>query len=53
MSNREIADSLFLSTRTIQAHLSTIFSKMKVGSRTEAVVKALQLGCLTLEDATS
>lgn len=51
MSNRDIARHLNLSVRTIQAHLSTVFSKMQVGSRTEAVVQALQKGWLTLEDA--
>jgi NarL family two-component system response regulator LiaR len=51
MSNRDIARHLNLSIRTIQAHLSTVFSKMQVGSRTEAVVQALQKGWLTLEDA--
>jgi NarL family two-component system response regulator LiaR len=50
MSNRDIALHLSLSIRTIQAHLSTVFSKMQVGSRTEAVVQALQKGWLTLED---
>jgi NarL family two-component system response regulator LiaR len=50
MSNREIARHLGLSIRTVQAHLSTVFSKMQVGSRTEAVVQALQKGWITLED---
>jgi DNA-binding NarL/FixJ family response regulator len=50
MSNKDIAGSLYLSNRTIQAHLSTIFSKMGVGSRTEAVVQALRRGWLTLDD---
>jgi NarL family two-component system response regulator LiaR len=50
MSNRDIARELHLSIRTVQAHLSTIFTKMGVGSRTEAVVQALQRGWLTLED---
>jgi DNA-binding NarL/FixJ family response regulator len=50
MSNKDIARHLNLSVRTIQAHLSTVFSKMQVGSRTEAVVQALQKGWLTLED---
>jgi DNA-binding NarL/FixJ family response regulator len=50
MNNKDIARHLSLSTRTIQAHLSTVFSKMQVGSRTEAVVQALQKGWLTLED---
>jgi NarL family two-component system response regulator LiaR len=50
MSNRDIASHLSLSIRTVQAHLSAVFSKMQVGSRTEAVVQALQRGWLTLED---
>ncbi|MDH4135188.1 MAG: response regulator transcription factor [Anaerolineae bacterium] len=50
MSNRDIARHLNLSIRTIQAHLSAVFSKMQVGSRTEAVVQALQKGWVALED---
>ena len=50
MSNRDIARSLSLSKRTIQAHLSTIFTKMEVGSRTEAVVQALREGWITLDE---
>lgn len=50
MSNRDIARHLSLSIRTVQAHLSTVFSKMQVGSRTEAVVQALQKSWLTIED---
>lgn len=49
MSNKDIAHHLSLSVRTVQAHLSTVFSKMRVGSRTEAVVQALQKGWLVLE----
>lgn len=50
MSNREIAHALFLSIRTVQAHLTNIFNKMGVGSRTEAVIKGLREGWLTLQD---
>jgi DNA-binding NarL/FixJ family response regulator len=50
MSNKEIAEQLYVSTRTVQTHLSTIFHKMQVGSRTEAVVQALREGWLTLDD---
>ncbi len=49
-SNRQIANKLNLSTRTIQAHLSNIFNKLKVGSRTEAVIAGLKNGFLTLDD---
>ncbi len=50
MSNNEIAQELVLSIRTVQGHLSNIFSKLQVGSRTEAVLYALREGWLTLED---
>lgn len=50
LSNREIADELSLSIRTVQGHLTHIFNKMQVGSRTEAVVRGLKEGWITLED---
>ncbi len=50
MSNQEIATQLYLSRRTIQAHLANIFDKMDVGSRTEAVLQALRKGWLKLDD---
>ncbi|MFC2069842.1 response regulator [Chloroflexota bacterium] len=50
MSNQDIADSLFLSRRTIQAHLNNIFRKMDVGSRTEAVLQAIKRGWLNVND---
>jgi two-component system, NarL family, response regulator LiaR len=48
-SNRDIADALFISERTVQAHLTNIFAKMRVSSRLEAVLKAIRLGWLTLD----
>lgn len=48
LSNKEIARELAVSVRTVQAHLGNIFSKLQVGSRTEAVVLALRRGWLTL-----
>jgi DNA-binding NarL/FixJ family response regulator len=50
MTNRQIAGDLAISVRTVQVHLSNIFDKIGVGSRTEAVLHALRRGWLTLED---
>lgn len=50
LSNQEIADELFLSLRTVQAHISHIFNKLQVSSRTEAVVRALKEGWVSLAD---
>ena len=50
LSNQEIANELYLSLRTVQTHLSHIFNKLQVSSRTEAVVRALKEGWVSLED---
>jgi DNA-binding NarL/FixJ family response regulator len=50
MTNRAIADELFLSERTIQTHFANIFRKLNVGSRTEAVLHALKSGWLSPDD---
>jgi NarL family two-component system response regulator LiaR len=50
LTNKEIADELHLSYRTIEGHLRDIFNKLGVGSRTEAVLHGLKKGWLTLEE---
>ena len=50
MTNRQIASELVISVRTVQVHLSNVFGKIGVGSRTEAVLHALRQGWITLED---
>jgi len=50
MSNKEVAEELFLSQRTIKAHLTSVFNKLNVASRSEAIVKGLQWGLVTLEN---
>jgi len=50
MSNSEIAESLYISLRTVKGHLSEIFSKLGVCSRTEAIITCLRAGILSLDD---
>ena len=52
LSNNAIAQELHLSVSTIESHLRTIFSKLGVGSRTEAVVEAMKRNWLSLKDLT-
>jgi two-component system nitrate/nitrite response regulator NarL len=48
MTNRQIAAELFISEHTVRNHLGRIFAKLGVGSRTQAVVRAGQVGWLRL-----
>jgi NarL family two-component system response regulator LiaR len=50
LTNKEIADELRLSYRTIEGHMRDIFNKLGVGSRTEAVLHGLSRGWFTLEE---
>jgi len=43
-SNREIAQTLYLSEKTVKAHLAAIFRKLGVTNRTQAAMAAVQLG---------
>lgn len=46
LSNREIAERLFLAEITIKGHNQRIFGKLQVQRRTEAVARARELGLL-------
>ena len=50
LTNKEIADNLHLSYRTIEGHMRDVFNKLGVGSRTEAVLYGLKKGWFTLEE---
>jgi len=52
MSNKDIANAVFLNVRTVKAHLTNIFNKMGVGCRTDAIIKALREGYIILDDIT-
>jgi DNA-binding NarL/FixJ family response regulator len=48
-SNREIANSLYISQATVKSHLIHIFDKLGVSDRTAAVTVALRRGILSLD----
>jgi len=50
VSNKDIAAALVISVRTVQAHMRSIFSKLGVGSRSEAVICGLKKGLFKLDD---
>ena len=47
LSNQEIADKLFLSAGTVKRHMSNIYQKLDVHSRTQALERARSLKVLT------
>jgi ATP/maltotriose-dependent transcriptional regulator MalT/ActR/RegA family two-component response regulator len=46
LSNKEIAEKLFIAPTTVKGHLKNIYQKLEVGKRREAVVKAQKIGIL-------
>ncbi|GAB5778760.1 hypothetical protein JMUB7510_13650 [Staphylococcus aureus] len=41
-TNKEIAETLFVSEKTIKTHVSHIFSKLQVSDRTQAAIYAME-----------
>jgi NarL family two-component system response regulator YdfI len=48
-ANKEIAHHLHITERTVKAHVTSIFNKLGVNSRAEAVAVAMRNGLLSLE----
>jgi NarL family two-component system response regulator LiaR len=50
LSNKELSEKLFISLRTVKAHMTNIFNKLGCSSRTDAIIKGLKQGYIDLED---
>ncbi len=50
ISNKDIAQFLSISERTVKSYLVDIFAKLRVGSRTEAVIIGLRHGFLNIDE---
>ena len=48
LSNKEIADRLVVSEKTVKNHIANIFSKLQVNDRTQAILLALRKGIITM-----
>lgn len=50
LRNKEIADRLFLSEKTVKNRISNIFVKLRVNDRTQAILHGLRSGLIKLPD---
>jgi len=49
LSNRKIGERLSINERTVKYHVSAILAKLEAANRTEAVMRAIERGLITLE----
>ena len=48
LQNKEIAEELGITERTVKFHVGTILNRLGAGNRTEAVTRAVQKGLIEL-----
>jgi DNA-binding NarL/FixJ family response regulator len=49
LSTPEVASSLFISQKTVKNHLAAIYQKLDARDRTQAVVRAVRMGIISLD----
>jgi two-component system NarL family response regulator len=49
-SNKEIATALSIGEETVKSHVGSVFGKLQVENRSQAVVRALKLGIVSLDE---
>ena len=52
LTNKVVGVNLKISDRTVQGHIARIFEKLQATSRTEAVMRGIALGLITLPEGT-
>ncbi|HVS46743.1 MAG TPA: response regulator transcription factor [Verrucomicrobiae bacterium] len=50
LTNKEIAERLVISPRTVETHVERVLGKLGVGSRTRAIAKAIRLRLVTVDE---
>ncbi len=49
-ANKQIANSLYVSEKTVKAHVSSILMKLGVKSRTQAALHAVRTGVVNIDE---
>lgn len=50
LTNKQIADALFISEETVKTHVGNILSKLHLAHRSQAIIYALKKGLIALDD---
>lgn len=50
LSNKEIATALSIGEETVKSHMGSLFAKLQVENRSQAIVRALKTGMVTLQE---